>query len=178
MPKLKKDKGDPLEFLKEIDKKIESGKLTDEEVKVLNDLKQLIEAGIENGDFDKKKITFNVVMLNILKYIIHFSVSFLFILVMYGLTFNFITNNQFYPILFSGLIIAFSHVITGSVDYLRFFYDKLYFGIKISLIAIRFIALLIVNMYFYRMYDPTIMLIIAVVVSDFCSSYVLKKIFK
>ncbi len=178
MPKPKNKKGNPEDLLKEIDEQIESGKLTEEEKNTLRDLKEIINAGIENGDFIKKKLSFKLVLLYFCRYISEFAISFFFVLVMFGITFSFLQNTGYFPLMFSGLSIALGFVITGSIDYLRFLYDKIYLAVKIILIILKFFVFALINTIVFKLYDPMIWLFVTVIVSDLCASYVSRKLLK
>ena len=178
MPKPKNKKGTPEDFIKEIDEQINSGKLTEEEKRTLNELKDIINASIENGDFIKKKFTFKVFLLYVCRYISEFAIAFLFVLVMFGITFSFLKNTNYLPLMIAGLSLAFGFVITGTIDYLRLLYDKIYLSVKIILIILKYFVFALINTLVFELYDPMIFLFITILVSDICASYVSRKLLK
>ena len=177
MPKPKK-KGTPEDLLKEIDEQISSGKLTEEEKRTLNELKNIVSEGIQNGDFQKKKLTFKLVLLYVCRYISEFAIAFLFSLVMFGLTFSFLKTTDYMPLMIAGLSLALGFVITGSIDYLRFLYDKIYLSVKIILIILKYFTFALINTLVFTLYEPMIFLFITILVSDICASYVSRKLLK
>ena len=177
MPKPKK-RGTPEDLLKELDEQISSDKLTDEERKALISIREVVRLSIDNGEFVKKKLTFKIVLLYICKYISEFAISFLFVLVMFGITFSYIKDTSYLSIMLAGMSLALGFVITGSTDYLRFFYDKIYLTIKIMLIILKYFTFALINMLVFRLYDSTILLFVTILVSDLCASYVSRKLLK
>lgn len=178
MPKLKKPKGNPNDLLKQIDEEIKSGKLTEDEIKAFNELKKIIETAIEEGKFESKEITFKLVLMKICELVSTFAISFLFILVMFGFTFSFLSIHEYLPLMIAGLIIAFSHLITGRIDYLRCMYDKLYLGIKIMLGIIKLFIFALINLLVFKLYDSVIIMIISVMLADILSSSITRRIFR
>ena len=105
-------------------------------------------------------------------------VSFLFVLVMFGFTFSLINDKSYLAVILSGISIAFGFVITGTTDYLRLLYDKLYLGIKIMLIILKYFTFAIINSFVFKVFDSNIILFLVVFVSDFISSIVTRRLLK
>ena len=176
--KPKKKKATPEDLIKELEEEIKSGNLTEEEKKALNDLKEIINTSIENGDFQKKKFSLKVLLMYVFKYLTEFTMSFLFVLVMFGLTFSYLNTTEYIPLMLSGISIALGFLITGSTDYLRFLYDKTYLWLKIILTILKYFTFALINTLVFKLYDPMILLFIVIFVSDICASYISRKILK